>query len=118
MKRSFDRDSRLTFLMKQFAKFRGRHHPRARIPAHLRRGVLAAIDSGVLLPVLMKTLRLNEPQIAAWRGRSNPKLATMPTPPQPRILDVVGSSPPVGAMPSGLRVSYEAGRLLLEVSFG
>jgi hypothetical protein len=65
-----------------------------------------------------KPLGLTSTQIGLWR-RGVPELSqekVAAAPARPRVLDVI-PTPLDTALPSGLRVSYEAGRLLLEISF-
>lgn len=101
----------LKALRADVAAFRGKCRPRARIPAHIREAILAAVDAGVKPTVLKTELGVTSGQVAVWRRRRPSQVTAAP-----RVLDVVPSV--LGtAMPSGLRVSYEGGRLLLELSF-
>ena len=118
MKIAHDHSSPLGSLKAAFASFRSQSSPRARIPAHLRRAVLDVIETGIRPSHVAKPLGLTSTQIGLWRR--GPRLAQEKVSPAalapPRVLDVIATSPGA-ALPSGLRVSYEAGRLLLEISF-
>ena len=102
-------------LRSEFAAFRARCRPHARIPDHLRQAVILAIDAGIETALIAKALGLSGGQVATWR-RGMVSTGVAVTDDLPRILSVAPPSPAAG-MPPGLRVSYEAGRLLLEISF-
>jgi len=113
MKTSFDRYSCLNSLKADFAKFRTHSRSHARIPDHLRRAVLDGLAAGLDVTLVTTALKLTTAQIALWQRRR--KVAVMAEE-RPRILNVIPTS--AGSHePTGLRVSYEAGRLLLELSF-
>jgi len=105
-------DSRLRHLELKFTKFRSGGRSRRRIPDDLRREVLAAVKSGVSRARVAATLRLSYDQIRDWqRGQQQqPKPAVQ----RARILDVF-ATPALPGLPAGLRISYEGGRLLLEL---
>ena len=114
MKSPTNSDSRLRTLKSDFAAFRRRTRPRGRIPEQLRRGVLAAVAAGVEPAVITAELGVSGPQVATWRQRLAPLVVASCN--VPRVLEVIPGVSKAGE-PSGLRVSYEAGRLLLELSF-
>lgn len=114
MKNSAHSHSSLNSLKKDFAAFRSQHRPHSRIPDHLRRSVLEAISFGLEPSIVTSALRISPAQLTSWRRRMPPLPATKND--RPRILDVIPSIP-CSSAPTGLRVSYEAGRLLLELSF-
>ncbi|MCX6131531.1 MAG: hypothetical protein NTX25_21025, partial [Proteobacteria bacterium] len=60
-----------------------------------------------------KVLGVTSTQLKSWRQHSPAKVVTKDG---PRILNVTAQSASA-AIPNSLRVSYEAGRLLLEFSF-
>ena len=110
MTKSLKRQPSLKALRTNFSAFRAKCRPHARIPEHLRQAILDAIESGVE-PALLKTeFGVTSGQVGAWRLRKR-----RPAPDSPRVLEVI--QPVLGAPPTGLRVSFEAGRLLLELSF-
>lgn len=115
MKASFDSQS-LKALKADFAAFRSRNRRHARIPEHLRRAVLSAIASGLDRSLLKSSFGVSEAQVAIWSRRISSQKAVAVAEGRPRVLDVIPPIPETGA-PTGLRVSYEAGRLLLELSF-
>lgn len=116
MKNSAPSHSILKSLETDFAAFRARCRPHAPIPEQLRQAVFVALDSGIEPALVTKPLGLSRSQIAIWRrARVSTEMATAAES-QPRILNVIPPSS-VAGMPSGLRVSYEPGRLLLEFSF-
>ncbi len=113
MKNATNLNSSLNSLKKDFAAFRSQHRPHARIPDNLRRSVIEAISSGLEPSVVTSVLRISSAQLTSWRRRMLPSAANTDS---PRILEVIPSI--LGtSVPTGLRVSYEAGRLLLELSF-
>lgn len=116
MKPLLDPEARLVELTNQFASLRRNGAP-AKIPVQLRREVIELLDSGASQKQLIRALGLTRPQICTWRRKLAQKVASAPVTELPRILNVIPSEPTAPAMPSGLRVSYEAGRLLLEFSF-
>ena len=103
----------LKSLKADFKAFRTQSRPHTRIPDHLRRAVIEAIVSGVEPSLITKNLNVNPSQLVRWRQRIQPQAIVKDT---PRILDVI-SLVPGAAIPAGLRVTYESGRLLLEISF-
>lgn len=107
----------LQSLQAEFAAFRSQSRLRTRVPDHLRRGVLKALDSGVTVSHLRSALGVTKTQLVDWQGRkkkSDSKKVSFPAI-QPRVLDVVSAPETKG--PSGLRISYESNRLVLELSF-
>ena len=114
MKTADDHHACLRNLRREFATFRRRYPPHTRVPGQLRRAVLEAVRSGIDPALLKGELGVTGAQVAKWRQ--------CPSPTQeiafgagPRVLEVVPSG--TGAVrANGLRVSYEAGRLLLELS--
>jgi len=92
-------------LKADLAAFRAKCRPHARIPEHLRQAIISAVDSGIEPAIVKAELRVTSGQISIWRRRQQPRLVE-----RPRVLDVIPTV--LGtAEPSGLRVSYEAGRL-------
>lgn len=110
MTKSLKPQPSLKALRADFSAFRSKCRPHARIPEHLRQALLDAIDSGLQPAPLKAEFGVTMSQVSVWRRRSR-----RAAPDDPRVLEVV---PPVlGSPPTGLRVSFEAGRLLLELSF-
>lgn len=103
----------LELLKSEFTTFRTQCRPNTRIPKHFRKGVLAALSSGLSRTLVLRTLGLHSGQVAIWEHR-NRKAAAVPKN-SPRVLKVV-PVPPAPELPAGLRISYEGGRLLLELS--
>ena len=106
-------DPRLKSLISAFAAFRAQSRPHTRIPEQLRNGTLELIASGLRPSLVARALKVSPSQLMGWRQRvASPGL----TKTEPRILEVI----PMAAAPvhpNGLRVTYEAGRLLLELTF-
>lgn len=103
----------LKSLKADFKAFRSQSRPHTRIPEHLRFAALDAIAFGVKPSLVASTLKVSPSQLIRWQQRSFPQAIAKAA---PRILDVIPLIPgPV--IPTGLRVTYEAGRLLLELSF-
>ena len=102
-------------LSSELDSFRSSNQFSARIPQALRETILRAIDDGIELKDVRKILKIGYAQIKAWRrGRvDGDKLAIKTT--EPRVLNVIPTPPSSGSSPN-LRVSYENGRLLLEIS--
>lgn len=113
---SLDAEFCLKKLADQFTNFR-QQSPRTKIPKHLRRAVLDALDSGIELSLVVKALGLTGLQVARWRRQLTSKSKIIPSNENPRVLEVVPSQPATSATAAGLRVSYEVGRLVLEFSF-
>jgi hypothetical protein len=107
--------SLLKSLGADFAAFRARSRPHARIPKGLRQAVLTALDAGIEPTVVTKVLGLSSSQIKVWRRGSQPSNVESNTGGQLRVLNVIPETAGTGISP-GLRVSYENGRLLLEIS--
>ncbi|MBC7532841.1 MAG: hypothetical protein H7318_14810 [Oligoflexus sp.] len=103
----------LKSLKADFKAFRTQSRPHTRIPDHLRRAALEAIASGLKPSLVASNLKVSPSQLIRWQQRNFPKAIPKDA---PRILDVIPLIPgPV--IPTGLRVTYEAGRLVLELSF-
>jgi hypothetical protein len=102
-------------LSSELDSFRSSNRFSARIPQPLREAILSAIDNGIEPKDVRKILKVGDAQINAWRrGRvDGDKLAIKTT--EPRVLNVIPTPPSSGSSPN-LRVSYENGRLLLEIS--
>lgn len=102
-------------LSSELDSFRSSSQFSARIPHSLRESILKAIDDGIEPKDVRKFLKIGDAQIKAWRrGRlDGAKLAVKTT--EPRVLNVIPTPPSSGSSPN-LRVSYENGRLLLEIS--
>ena len=103
-------------LTADFSVFRAHRRPYARVPQRLRQSVLAAIASGLSAATIAGSLGLSASQIASWRRRTSKELDVIAPIERPRILTVTPDEGKSG-LPTGLRVSYESGRLLLELSF-
>lgn len=110
MKKSLKPEPDFQALRTDFLAFRTKCRPHAKIPEHLREALLKAIASGMAPALLKKEFGVTTGQLSVWRQRRQ-----RPAPDSPRVLEVI--QPVLGASPSGLRVSFEAGRLLLELSF-
>jgi hypothetical protein len=113
MKASFNPDSCLKSLAAEFAAFRSQCRPNQKFPKHLRNAVLEAIDSGLKASAVSKVLGVTSTQLKRWRLHSGAKVVRRDP---PRVLNVTAPSASP-TIPNSLRVSYEAGRLLLEFSF-
>jgi len=105
----------LQSLIGELDSFRSSNQFSARIPQPLRESILRAIDEGIGAKDVRKFLKIGDAQIKAWRrGRPHgDKLAVKAA--EPRVLNVIPTPPSLGSSPN-LRVSYENGRLLLEIS--
>jgi hypothetical protein len=102
-------------LSSELDSFRSSNQFSARIPQSLRESILRAIDEGIGAKDVRKFLKIGDAQIKAWRrGKLHGDKLTVKTA-EPRILNVIPTPPSLGS-PSNLRVSYENGRLLLEIS--
>lgn len=104
----------LDILRKKFTDFRSTNRPQARIPDHLRREVLEAAAAGITPTRINAAVGVTRTQLSRWQQDA------MPAKQSARVLRVVKEvSPevPVKELPQGLRISFEAGRLLLELSF-
>ena len=99
-------------LKNEFAQFRAKSRPGARIPDHLRQAVLQALSSGLKRSTVRGTVGVTYSQLDSWQQCAMPEKVGV----KPRILNVIPSVS-MPDSPSGLRVSFEAGRLLLELSF-
>ena len=95
--------------------FRAANSSHARIPEALREAVLSAIDQGVNSRDIRNVLKIANSQITAWRRARLNGDALSKKEIQPRVLNVIPTPPSMGALPN-IRVSYENGRLLLEIS--
>ena len=95
--------------------FRSSNQVSARIPLSLRESILKAMDDGVRTKDVRKFLKVGDAQIKAWKKNrlNDDKLAIKTA--EPRVLNVIPTPPSSGSSPN-LRVSYENGRLLLEIS--
>jgi transposase-like protein len=115
MKNPTNHEPALLALKNAFAEFRVKSVPRAKIPEELRQSVVAAIDSGVSTHRITKTLRVSNSQLKSWKKIPSANQGSMGKATQVRILDVI-PSPPAHLSSNNLRVTYEAGRLVLEFS--
>ena len=107
--------SLLQSLIVEIDLFRSSSQFLARIPHPLRESILRAIDDGIEPKDVRKFLKIGEAQIKAWRrGRLHGDKMVVKTA-EPRVLNVIPTPPSLGSSPN-LRVSYENGRLLLEIS--
>lgn len=103
----------LKALIADFKTFRSHSRPHTRIPEHLRSASLQAVASGIKPSLVASSLKISPSQLIRWRQRPSSQAIAETA---PRILDVIPLIPdPV--IPTGLRVTYEAGRLVLELSF-
>jgi len=102
-------------LSSELDSFRSSSQFSARIPHPLRESILKAIDDGIEPKDVRKFLKIGDAQIRAWRrGKLHgDKLAVKKA--EPRVLNVIPTPLSSGSAPN-LRVSYENGRLLLEIS--
>jgi hypothetical protein len=110
MKKSLKSESAFQSLGADFAAFRAGCRSHARIPEHLRGTLFKAVASGMAPAFFKKKFGVTTGQFSAWRQSRQ-----RPAPDSPRALDVI--RPVLGAVPTGLRVPCEAGRLLLKLSF-
>ena len=102
-------------LSSELDSFRSSNQFSARIPQSLRESILRAIDDGIGAKEVRKFLKIGDAQIKAWRRvKLHGDKLTVKTA-EPRILNVIPTPPSLGSSPN-LRVSYENGRLLLEIS--
>lgn len=102
--------SKVRRLSEDFEAFRAKARPGAKIPEELRREVIKAIDAGAEPTALRSVLGVTNSQVASWRRGSRVRADNVS-----RVLEVVPSA--ASMMAPGIRVSYEHGRLSLEVSF-
>ena len=81
-------------LERRFAKFRGEHPPRTRIPDNLRGAVLSAMRQGVPMAELRRICGLGSNQIEYWQ-KSLGEILTHPDPPvqDARVFSVAGDIP-------------------------
>lgn len=112
-----DSHSRLLALKADFEAFRNQRRGNTTFPVELRQAVLGAIASGIPQCQVSKATSLSSFQIGIWKTKSQVSRKSILVKSQPRILDVISSSTISGSTPSGLRVSFEAGRLTLDLSF-
>ena len=97
----------------EFEKFRATGSRGKKIPEELRDGIFSAIESGINPSRLQKMLGVTSSQLLSWSQQGSESKSD---PAAPRVLEVVaGAQAP--AIPNGLRVTYEVGRLILEFSF-
>ena len=104
----------LKLLKKKFNDFRSTSRSQARIPDHLRKEVLEAAAAGVTPTQINAVVGVTRTQLSRWQR------VALPAKQSPRVLRVVKEPSPEAlekALLSGLRISFEAGRLLLEWSF-
>jgi len=88
--------------------------PRARFPIEIRAAILELIDRGTLVSKVCKATGLARGQFQMWRKSAGRQLPTMVT--ASRVLTVEPSHTAEVALPRGVRVSYESGRLVVELS--
>jgi hypothetical protein len=111
MHRDSQLDPRLAPILARLVEFRkSRASGGAHIPVLLRKLVLNAAASGVSLSAISRHLGISNSQMEKWR-RENGAAASL----SPRILEVIGSQAEHAPAPAGLRVTYESGRLVLEL---
>ena len=103
----------LKALKADFEVFRAQSRPHSRIPDHLRLAALEAIASGPKPSLVASKLKVSPSHLTRWQQQISAQAIPKDA---PRILDVIPLIP-VPVIPTGLRVTYEAGRLLLELSF-
>jgi len=102
-------------LSSELDSFRSSNQFSARIPQSLRESILRAIDDGIGAKEVRKFLKIGDAQIKAWRRvKLHGDKLTVKTA-EPRVLNVIPTPSSLGSSPN-LRVSYENGRLLLEIS--
>jgi len=109
----------LQSLQAEFKAFRIQNRVRTKVPVHLRREVLKALDSGFSSSQLRTALGVTKAQLLDWQGKKRTPTrkegSRLASP--PRVLEVVPSVAEAKEPPNGLRVSYESGRLVVELSF-
>ena len=104
--------ARLQGLQVKFKNFRRENGLNCKVPTDLREEVFRCLEDGVRVCDLIKTLGISSSSISSWRQHRNMDSTMVRPAPQVRVLDVT----PINH-PSGLKVSYEAGRWMLEISF-
>ena len=113
-KKSLSADCTFDLLKKKFTDFRSVGRPQARIPDYLRKEVLTAVAAGITPTCINAAIGVTRSQLTRWQQEA------MPPEQSTRVLQVVKEVAPEVAekgLPPGLRISFEAGRLLLELSF-
>lgn len=95
-------------------EFRQTSAPRARVPPEIRAAVLDLIDCGTPVSRVCKATGLAHAQFQMWRKSSDRRQPTMIA--ASRVLTVVPSVTAEADLPRGLRISYEGGRLVVELS--
>lgn len=116
MPRSAHLDPRLAHVLAQLTEFRQTRRPGTHIPTHLRQLVLDAAAGGISLSAISKQLGISADQVLKWRGGRDDRALALVAPPSPRILNIVSPKKDDQPAPTGLRVTYEAGRFVLEFS--
>lgn len=104
----------LELLKKKFTDYRSTSRLQARIPDYLRKEVLEAAAAGVSPTRINAAVGVTRTQLTRWQKVALPAQQSI------RVLRVVKErlpEAPEKALPPGLRISFEAGRLLLELSF-
>ena len=102
-------------LESEFKSFRTENRPGARIPEHLRQLIFSALAAGLQPSLVRRICGVGHGQLVSWQRCAKSKLTPMAAT-RPRVLNVIPEAAPP-RLPSGLRVTYESGRLQLEVSF-
>lgn len=95
-------------------EFRQTSAPRARVPPEIRAAVLELIDRGTPVSKVCKATGLAHGQFQMWRKSAGLQKPTIIT--ASRVLTVEPSHTAEADLPKGLRVSYEGGRLVVELS--
>ncbi|MBC7531024.1 MAG: hypothetical protein H7318_05550 [Oligoflexus sp.] len=113
MKESSDPHSFLKSLKADFSAFRAKNRPHARYPDELRSAAIDAIAAGIKPSLIASAIKVSPTLLQRWQRRAQLPASIVEC---PRILNVLPSNPS-SSVPTGLRVSYESGRLLLEISF-
>jgi hypothetical protein len=105
-------DAMLQDLVNKFAQFRSTHKPHSRIPERLRKEVLAALAAGVGRKEIFQVLKISSPQIRDWQKRVQASDKNE----KPRVLNIVPET--TANIPADLRVTFENGRLTVELRAG
>ena len=99
------RSPRVECLRRIFARFRGEHPSRTRIPDSLRNAALAALRSGTSELEVRRACGVTSDQVAQWRKRQEARAQTRDLEGQePRVFPVVDDMAGIGLTDAGDRV--------------